>query len=118
LRDQHASDSRDVVARVESVPAPADIGLEPASKISGGIRRWHADIPKVASAVARRNVHAATERDGEMRIVAANAFAFIEDFPCRHGRPRVFIAERDVVVNKIASEISFYAPVNLGRKSR
>src|ERR1700741_5431748 len=83
LRDQHATDSRNVVARIESVPAAADIGLEPASKISGGIRRRHADIPEVAGAIARGNVHAAAERDGKMRVVAANALAFIEDFRCR-----------------------------------
>src|SRR5208337_2186435 len=30
LTDQHAADSRDVVARIKGVPPPAKIGLEPA----------------------------------------------------------------------------------------
>ena len=34
LRDQHAADAGHVVARVESVPVPAEIGLEPAGEIA------------------------------------------------------------------------------------
>jgi hypothetical protein len=33
LRDQHAADTRDVVTRIEHVPAPADIGFEPAGEV-------------------------------------------------------------------------------------
>src|SRR5206468_3776184 len=88
--DQHAADSRHVVARVECVPAPAKIGLEPAGEIHWAIGRWHADVPEIAGAIARRNVHAAAERDGEMRVVATHTLAFIEDLPGRHGPTSAF----------------------------
>ena len=54
--------------------------------------RWHADIPEVAGAIARRNVHATAERDGEVRVVATHTLAFIEDFRSRaiHGTARCF----------------------------
>src|SRR5437016_9601928 len=48
LSDQHAADSRHVVARVECVPPPAKIGLEPAGEIHWAIGRWHADVPEIA----------------------------------------------------------------------
>ncbi len=32
-----------------------------------------------------------------------NSLAFVEHLPRRHGRPRVLVAERDVVVNKVAN---------------
>src|ERR1700756_5903833 len=41
LSDQHAADSRHVVACVECVPPPAKIGLEPAGEIHWAIGRWH-----------------------------------------------------------------------------
>jgi hypothetical protein len=37
------------------------------------VGRRNADVAEIAGAVARWNVHAAAERDGEMRIVAADA---------------------------------------------
>ena len=42
--DEHAADPRDVVPRVERVPAPVDIGLEPGREIHGTVWRRHADI--------------------------------------------------------------------------
>src|SRR6202171_2342773 len=84
--DQHAADSRHVVARVECVPPPAKIGLEPTGEIHWAIGRWQADVSAVAGAIARRNVHAAAERDGEVREVATHTLAFIEDLPGRHRR--------------------------------
>src|SRR5208337_1815294 len=69
LTDQHAADSRDVVARIKGVPPPAKIGLEPAREIHRAIRRRHADVAKVPGAIACRNVHAAAECDGKVRVV-------------------------------------------------
>src|SRR4026209_2894861 len=76
-RDQRAADPRDVVPWIERVPAASDIGFEPGGEIHRTIRRRHADIAEIAGAVAGRNVHAAAERDRQMREVAAHPFAFL-----------------------------------------
>src|SRR6202166_4995060 len=75
LGDQDAADPRNVVARIESVPAAAEIGLEPGGKISRRPGQGHADLAEIAGAISRRNVHAAAERDGKVRIVAADTLA-------------------------------------------
>src|SRR5258708_6273688 len=105
LRYQDAADPRHVVARIEHVPASADIGLEPAGEVTHRPRQRGADVAEVPGAVARRNIHAAAEGDGEMGIVAAHAFSFIVDFPGRHGGAGVFIAERDVTMDEIANRL-------------
>jgi hypothetical protein len=43
-RHQNASDARHVVAGVERVPAPAEIGLKPRAEIHWRIVGWHADV--------------------------------------------------------------------------
>src|SRR6266436_4486985 len=58
LSDQHAADSRHVITRIEGVPPPAKIGLEPAGEIHRPIRWRHADVAEVPGAIAGRNVHA------------------------------------------------------------
>src|ERR1700758_818058 len=102
LGDQDAADPRNVVARVERIPVAAEIGLKPAGEVARRVGWWHADVTKIAGAISRGNVQAATERDGKVRVVAADAFALVECFPRRHGRSRVLVTERDVVVNEIA----------------
>src|SRR5579864_9740621 len=64
LSDQHAADSRNIVARIERVPPPAQIGFEPAGEIHRAVRRRNADVAEIPGAVARRNVHTAAEGDG------------------------------------------------------
>src|SRR6266581_1880701 len=103
VSDQDAADPRDVVARIEGVPVAADIGLKPAGKVSRRVGRRHTDITEIASAISRRNVHAAAERDGKVRVVAADALALVEYLPRRHGRPRVLVTEQDMAVNEIAN---------------
>ena len=79
--DEHAADPRSVVPRIERVPVPSDIGLEPGGEIHRAKRRRNADVAEIAGAVAGRNVHAAAEGDRQMRVVAAHAFAFLETPP-------------------------------------
>src|SRR6201993_2699650 len=100
--DQHAADAWDVVARIKSVPLAADIGFEPGCEIHRRVRDRHADIAQIARAVSRRDVHAATEGDGEVGIVPADAGAIAVSFPGRPGGARVLIAEGNVLVNVIA----------------
>ena len=46
-RDQHAADARRVVARVEGVPAPAEVDLEPRREIHRAPVGRHADVAEV-----------------------------------------------------------------------
>src|SRR6185436_11695546 len=93
------------VACIESVPPPAQIRLEPAGEIHRAIGRGHADVAEIAGAIARRNVHAAAEGDGEMRVVATHALAFMEGVPGRLGRARMLVAERDVAMDEVADRM-------------
>src|SRR6266540_5291267 len=80
------------------------------SETHWAIGRWHADVPEIAGAIARRNVHAAAERDGEVRVVATHTLAFIEDLPGRHGRARMLVAEGDVAMDEIADRLDARPP--------
>ncbi len=64
-----------------------------------------ADVAEIAGAIARRNVHAAAEGDGEVRVVATDAIAFRIGLPGRLGRTRMLVAEGDVAMNVIADRL-------------
>src|ERR1019366_218345 len=110
LSDQHTAYSRHVVPRVECVPPSIKIGLEPAGEIHWTIGRWHADVPEVAGAIARRNIHAATERNGEVREVATHTLTFIKDLPGRHRGARMLVAEGDVAMDEITDRLDARPP--------
>ena len=73
-----------------------------AAKSPGGIRRRRSDIAQVAGAVSRRNIHAAAEGDGQMRVVAANAGPFAESLRGAAGGAGVLVVEGNMVMNVIA----------------
>ena len=100
--DQHPADARDVVPSVKGVPLAADICFEPGCEIHRRVRGWHADIAQIAGAVSRRDVHAATERDGEVRIIPADAGAIAVSFPGGPGGARMLVPEGNVLVNVVA----------------
>ena len=50
LCDQHAAYSRHVIARVEGVPPPAQISLEPAGEIHRAIGRRNPNVSKITGA--------------------------------------------------------------------
>src|SRR4029077_4348685 len=77
-RHQDAAHARQIVARVEYMPAAADPGFEPRREIAHGERRRSSHVAEIAGAVARRNIHATAEGDGEMRVVATDAGPFVE----------------------------------------
>ena len=54
--DQYAAYALAIVARVESVPMPAEIGFEPGAEIHRRVGRRYADVAEVAGAVSGRNV--------------------------------------------------------------
>src|SRR5271157_1339688 len=71
-RNQHPANSRRVVACVENPPLIVQISLEPRAEIHGR-REGNADVAQVSSGISRRNVQCATESDGQMLIIAADA---------------------------------------------
>ena len=84
---------------------PPRIDLEPGAEIHRRRIRRHADVAEIAGAVARRDVHAAAERDGEVREVAAHAAPLGE---AARGAARgvgVLIVELDVRVDEIADRL-------------
>ena len=75
---------RGVLLRASNVyQRPPRYASNQAAKSRRAVRRRHADVAEIAGAVARRNVHAATERDGEVRVVAAHAGPVVDRPPMR-----------------------------------
>src|SRR4029434_2401324 len=103
--DQHASDARGIVAGVEGVPMAVKVGLEPGGEIHRAIGRRHADVAQVAGAVTCGDVHAATEGDGEVRVITANAGPLLESLPGRLAGARVLVAKCDIPVDEIADRL-------------
>ena len=83
----------------------AQIDLEPAGEIHRRIHRRYADIAQIAGAVARRDIHAAAERDRQMGEVPTHAGALLIGFPGGLGRTRVLVAEGEVVVDEVADRL-------------
>src|SRR5262249_42465803 len=100
-RHDDPTDARDIVARIEREPAIAEVDLDPGAEIHR-IDDGHADVPQIPVDVAGRNVHAAAKRDGEVRVVAAHADAFLMGLERRSGRARVVIAKPDALVHEVA----------------
>src|SRR5580658_11289302 len=85
LRDEDTPDPRGIVARVERVPAAAEIDFDPRGKIIGRIGRRQTDVGKITGAIACRDVQAATKSDGKMSVVTAHPVALAVCFMCRSG---------------------------------
>jgi hypothetical protein len=100
--DEDAADARRVVARVEGVPAAAQVGVEPAREVHRAVGGRHADVAQVTGAVARRDVQGAAERDRQVGVVPAHAGALVVGLPRRLGGPGVLVAEGDVLVDEVA----------------
>ena len=77
-RHHDAPDPRLIVPGVEGMPAPVEKDFEPGGKVHRRRIRGHADVAEIAGAVARRHVHGAAERRGEMGEIAADADAFAQ----------------------------------------
>jgi hypothetical protein len=91
--DQHPADARSIIASIKGVPLATDMGFEPGGEIHRRVRDRYADIAQIAGAVSRRDVHAATESDGEVGVIPADASAIAESFPSRPACARVFVAK-------------------------
>jgi hypothetical protein len=105
LRYEDTTDSRGVVAWVKGIPTVAQINFNPCGKIHGHVGRGKADVSDVTGAIARRDVQATAEGDCKMRVVAANAAAFLVCFERRSGGAGVLIAEDYVIVHEVADRL-------------
>src|SRR5216684_2693008 len=103
--NEHASDSRNVVARIEGMPAATEVDLHPGGKIHGAVGRRNSDVTQVAGAVACGNVHAAAESDGQVGEVATDSGALVECLEGRLGHARMLVTESDVVVDVVADRL-------------
>src|SRR5271157_4472500 len=72
-----------VVASVERIPAAVKVGLKPGGEIHWAIRRRHADVAQVTGAVTRGDIHTATEGNGEVRVITADAGPLLKSLPGR-----------------------------------
>ena len=86
-RHDNPPDTPLIVTGVECVPFATEKHLEPGIEIHRrGIGR-HADIAQIAVHIARGNIHAAAECNGEMREIPANADALLVCLRCSASRP-------------------------------
>src|SRR4030095_13088375 len=69
----HATNTRDVVARVEGEPVLAEIHFTVGMEIHGRARIDMTDVRQVASHVAGGEIESAAQRDGHVGEVAADA---------------------------------------------
>src|ERR1700722_18107661 len=101
----NAADAGMVVTRIYGVPTAIEKDFGPAAEIHGiGIDR-NADVAEIAGAIARGNVHAPAERDGEVREVAAYTNAFVHGIARAAGGTRIGITEPDLCVHEIANRL-------------
>src|SRR5271157_5676735 len=91
-RNQHPTDTRQVIARVENPPSVVQIYLEPRTEIHGQ-RGGNADVAQVPRAVARGNVQGAAEGDGQVLIIAADSDPVREHVERGPGRTCVLVPE-------------------------
>src|ERR1700734_305272 len=84
------------------MPLPAKKHLEPGGEIHRSVLCGHADVAEVPGAVARRDVHAPTEGDGKMRVIAADAGPVVKRFQRCACHARVLVAEREMSMNVVA----------------
>src|SRR5215207_6261643 len=99
---QDAPDPGSVVPCIECVPLFGQIDFEPGAEIHRRRIRRNTDIAEIARAVARWNIHAPAERDGEVCEIAAHAEALVVSVPCGPRGARVLVSEDEPLVDVIA----------------
>ena len=102
-RDDDATDARLIVARIERKPPSPEINLEPGVEVHGRRIGRHPDVAEITVHVARRNVHAAAERHGEMGEVTAHPHPLLIGFEGGPRRARLLIVERQAAVREVAN---------------
>ena len=95
------ANSRLIVPRVKGVPARAEIDFKPGAEIHRRRVRRDADIAEVAGAISRRDVHAPTQGNGQMRKIPADTASFVISLPRCFGWSSVLVSENNMLMNKI-----------------
>ena len=81
-RDQNSRKPRFVVAGIEGPPFASQEHLHPRGEVPRRMRLRLTDVAQISGAVAGRNVHAATQRDGEMGKIAADSLSLGQGLRC------------------------------------
>lgn len=87
------------------MPAAIEISFQPGGEVPGWIRWSSADFAEVSGAIAGRDVEGSLKGDGQVSVIAAHADAFLVGFGCGASGARVFIAERDAIVDEVADPL-------------
>lgn len=101
----NAADAGVVMTSVYCVPPTVEKHFGPAAEIHGIDIDRNPDVAEVAGAVARWNVHAPAERNGEMREVAAYTNAFVHGIGGAAGGACIRITESDFSMHEIANRL-------------
>jgi hypothetical protein len=104
--DQHPSNTREIVPRIESPPFTAKVRFEPRAEIHGARRCRHAYVSEIASGVSGRYVHGAAKRDGEVLEIPADSAAFDSYVECRPCGAGEAIAKHGVLMDPIADRLN------------
>src|SRR5271163_3237277 len=104
-RDEHSTNPRHIVPRIERMPGSAEIDFDPRREIHHSVWWLGPHVSQVSGAVTRRNIHAAAESDGQMREVAADAHTLVKRLPSRSRRARSLIIESNMIMNKITDRL-------------
>src|SRR5580658_5434185 len=101
---EHSSDSRLIVARVESPPPALKVDLKPRTEVHRSSDR-NSDVAQISGRVSRGNVQATAKGNCEMLKIAADALAVRVDIQRRFRRTRERIAKSDVCMYPIANRL-------------
>ena len=104
-RNRDAANSGMLWRASKVIPAAVEIGFEPGVIVHRRWVGWNANVAEKAVGVARRNIHAAAEGDGEMGEVPADADAFVISLKSGAGRSRILIAESQMAADEIADRL-------------
>ena len=105
-RDDNPANPRPIVPCIQRIPTSTEENFKPRAEIH---RFWiyrHPDIAQIAGAIARRDIHTPTERNGEVSKVPANADALFMGFPRGPIILGVTVAKLDAIVGVLANGLS------------
>lgn len=115
---QNASDAGNIVSGVKSVPAVPKEDLKPGAKIHRRRVGRNPDIPQIACAVSRRDVHAAAQSDCKMCKVPANTPPGFVGLPCGFRGISVLVTELKMLVHVVANRLDQRPSFGVISKSR
>ena len=100
-RHHNSANAWPVVARIHRMPVAIEKDVKPGAEIHGCRIGGDSDVSKIAGAIARRNVEATAQRDGQVRKVAADPFALGVTFGGCAGGFSILISEGDALMGLV-----------------